>query len=72
MLVLRTFTARGVVKVWLCDADGAPLRELRDPVAHLNGGVDWPLTAASCRVMPGQEGIEINLVPASPGSAGGA
>lgn len=70
MLVLRAFSAGAVVKVWLCDEDGEPLRELQEPVAHLDGGVDWPLTVASCRVMPGQEGLEITLVPADPAGAG--
>lgn len=69
MLVLRAFSTRGIVKVWLCDEDGRPLRELRDPVAHVNGGVDWPLTAASCRIMPGQEGLEITLVPEKPAAS---
>lgn len=68
MLVLRVFESRGVVKVWLCDEEGEPLRELHEPVAHLEGGVDWPLTAGSCRLMPGQEGLEITLVPAEPGA----
>lgn len=69
MLVLRAFSARGVVRVWLCDEEGEPLRELREPVAHLEGGVDWELTARSCRVIPGGEGIEITFVPEEPGAA---
>ena len=60
MLKLRIFERDGI-HVWLCDADGEPLRELVAPVGKLPGSVDWDRTAGSLRPL-GEEGLELDLV----------
>lgn len=62
MLSLRVFVLSGVVKVWLCDENGEPLRELQRPIGHPGGSIDWERTAGSCTVLAGEEGIELTLV----------
>lgn len=60
MLRLRVFESGGQVKVWLCDQEGAPLRELVNPIGDLPGPIDWDKTADSCRSIRG-EGLEIDF-----------
>ncbi len=63
---IRIFEKTGV-KVWLVDDRGRGLRELKQPIAHLPGKVDWAQTAATCRPI-GNEGLEIDLVFEKEGS----
>ncbi|MEE8446786.1 MAG: hypothetical protein V3S52_03945 [Gemmatimonadota bacterium] len=63
---IRIFEKTGV-KVWLVDDQGRGLRELKQPIAHLPGKVDWAQTAATCRPI-GNEGLEIDLVFQKDGS----
>ena len=56
---------RDLLRVWLVDEGGQ--RELRDPIGHLPGKIDWNQTIANCRAL-GKEGMEIDLVfEAEPG-----
>lgn len=62
-LALRIFHSGDVVRVWICDQDGHPLRELQEPLGHPGGPIDWARTAESCTVLPGAEGVELRFVP---------
>lgn len=62
MLALRVFVAGDVVKVWLYDDSGEPLRELMKPIGHVGGDVDWAKALGEAHVLPGEEGIQIPLV----------
>ncbi len=63
---IRIF-GKALVKVWLVDDRGRGLRELKQPIAHLPGKVDWPQTADTCRPI-GNEGLEIDLMFEKEGS----
>ena len=61
MPTLRIFEKQGdQVRVWFL-ADGEAGRELRDPIGHLGGTIDWRATAETCRPI-GDEGVEIDIV----------
>lgn len=55
--------------VWFVDEQEDGQRELRDPIGHLSGEVDWQATARSCRPLA-DEGIEIELVFRADGESG--
>lgn len=52
---------KGSVRLWLVGEDGEAKRELAR-VGDLSGSVDWQRTVETCRVLPGDEGVALELV----------
>ena len=62
MAKIRIFEKGGDrLSVWFVDDEADGRRELRDPIGHLPGEIDWQATARTCRPLADQ-GLEVELV----------